>query len=104
MTNSWLRDRILADIDAVILELDRLDLSAEPQTPPPVSIHHDQLAYVMYTSGSTGMPKGVAVEHGPLTHHCQSTARIYEMSEESRELPFLPLQLRWRTRAAGWCR
>ncbi len=90
VTNSWLRDRIPADIDAVILELDRLDLSAEPQTPPPVSIHHDQLAYVMYTSGSTGMPKGVAVEHGPLTHHCQSTARIYEMSEESRELPFLP--------------
>ena len=90
VTQSWLRDRIPADIDAVILELDRLDLSAEPQTPPAVSIHHDQLAYVMYTSGSTGLPKGVAVEHGPLTHHCQSTARIYEMSADSRELPFLP--------------
>lgn len=90
VTNSWLRDRIPADIDAVVLELDRLDLSTEPQTPPAVAIHHDQLAYVMYTSGSTGLPKGVAVEHGPLTHHCQSTARIYEMSEESRELPFLP--------------
>jgi len=90
VTQSWLRDRIPADIDAVILELDRLDLSAEPPTPPAVSIHHDQLAYVMYTSGSTGLPKGVAVEHGPLTHHCQSTARIYEMSADSRELPFLP--------------
>ncbi|MCP3469091.1 amino acid adenylation domain-containing protein [Bradyrhizobium sp. CCGUVB1N3] len=90
ITNSWLRERIPSDIDATILELDRLDLSEVPVTPPPVSVHHSQLAYVMYTSGSTGLPKGVAVEHGPLTHHCQSTARIYEMSEASRELPFLP--------------
>jgi amino acid adenylation domain-containing protein len=90
VTHSWLRDRIPADIDAVILEIDRLDLANEPDTPPAISIHPDQLAYVMYTSGSTGLPKGVAVEHGPLTHHCQSTARVYEMSEDSRELPFLP--------------
>ncbi|GLR83539.1 non-ribosomal peptide synthetase [Bradyrhizobium iriomotense] len=90
VTHSWLRERIPADIDATILELDQLDLSSEPVTPPTVPTHHNQLAYVMYTSGSTGLPKGVAVEHGPLTHHCQSTARIYEMSEASRELPFLP--------------
>jgi amino acid adenylation domain-containing protein len=90
VTHSWLRERIPADIDATILELDQLDLSSEPVTPPSMSIHHNQLAYVMYTSGSTGLPKGVSVEHGPLTHHCQSTARIYEMSDASRELPFLP--------------
>lgn len=57
---------------------------------PPVTVDPDQLAYIMYTSGSTGRPKGVAVEHGPLSHHNQATARIYEMSAESRELPFLP--------------
>ncbi|AJE48699.1 amino acid adenylation domain-containing protein [Celeribacter indicus] len=57
---------------------------------PDVTIHPDQLAYIMYTSGSTGKPKGVAVEHGPLSAHNQTTARVYEMSAESRELPFLP--------------
>ncbi|MCX8280366.1 amino acid adenylation domain-containing protein [Phyllobacterium sp. 0TCS1.6C] len=90
LTNSWLLDRIPDGLDAIILELDRLDLSGEPITPPDVAIHKDQLAYIMYTSGSTGLPKGVAVEHGPLTHHIQNTSRVYGMSEISRELPFLP--------------
>ncbi|WP_020186872.1 non-ribosomal peptide synthetase [Methylopila sp. 73B] len=91
VTNSWLTAKIPTGVDAVVLELDRIDLEAEPaaapETPP---VHDDQLAYVMYTSGSTGLPKGVGVEHGPLTHHLQSTARVYGMTEISRELPFLP--------------
>lgn len=90
LTNSWLLDRIPDGLDAIILELDKLDLSQEPDTAPDVRVHKDQLAYIMYTSGSTGLPKGVAVEHGPLTHHMQNTSRVYGMSELSRELPFLP--------------
>jgi amino acid adenylation domain-containing protein len=90
LTNSWLLDRIPDGLDATILELDKLDLSLEPASDPKVPIHKNQLAYIMYTSGSTGLPKGVAVEHGPLTHHMQNTSRVYGMSEESRELPFLP--------------
>ncbi|SON56670.1 Linear gramicidin synthase subunit B [Hartmannibacter diazotrophicus] len=87
--NEW-RSRLPDDFEAAIVELDRLDLAGEPASAPDVAIHPDQLAYVMYTSGSTGLPKGVAVEHGPLTHHNQATSRVYEMSSESRELPFLP--------------
>jgi amino acid adenylation domain-containing protein len=90
LTNSWLLDRIPDGLDAIILELDKLDLDQEPGTAPDVHVHKNQLAYIMYTSGSTGLPKGVAVEHGPLTHHMQNTSRVYGMSELSRELPFLP--------------
>ncbi|TNJ42747.1 non-ribosomal peptide synthetase [Phaeobacter sp. B1627] len=83
-------DRLPDGIDASVLCLDDDPGAGSPETDPLVTIHPDQMAYIMYTSGSTGKPKGVAVEHGPLSNHLQDTARVYEMSSESCELPFLP--------------
>lgn len=89
LTRTTFRDRLPDALAAQIICLDDLDDAPRPDAPA-VTIHPDQLAYVMYTSGSTGKPKGVAVEHGPLSHHNQTTARVYDMTAESRELPFLP--------------
>ncbi|CAM3876812.1 Linear gramicidin synthase subunit C [Pseudomonas reidholzensis] len=62
----------------------RLDLdqpgayAAAENNPQVVGLDDRQLAYVVYTSGSTGQPKGVMVEHHTLANlvhwHCQAFA------------------------------
>ncbi|HMF67019.1 MAG TPA: condensation domain-containing protein, partial [Phyllobacterium sp.] len=39
LTNSWLLDRIPDGLDAIILEMDKLDLGQEPDTAPDVHVH-----------------------------------------------------------------
>lgn len=47
----------------ICLDADWQDISLESQENPPLTVTPDNLAYIMYTSGSTGIPKGVSVLH-----------------------------------------
>jgi amino acid adenylation domain-containing protein len=58
-----MRDAGLPRGATVVVVDDDAELDALPTTDPEVTVRPDQLAYVMYTSGSTGQPKGVGVEH-----------------------------------------
>jgi long-chain acyl-CoA synthetase len=54
----------------------------------------DRLATLMYTSGTSGMPKGVMLTHGNLIHQVNSASCVLLLSEGDRVMSILPI---WHT-------
>ncbi|HVT17933.1 MAG TPA: amino acid adenylation domain-containing protein, partial [Thermoanaerobaculia bacterium] len=54
-------------------------------------IGSDTLAFLQYTSGSTGDPKGVMVSHGNLLHNEEMIRLAFRQSEDSVVVGWLPL-------------
>ncbi|MBX3435910.1 MAG: AMP-binding protein [Planctomycetaceae bacterium] len=52
---------------------------------------YDDLAVLVYTSGTTGHPKGVMLAHGALIDNAQAVAKLFNRSERSRTLMVLPM-------------
>ena len=49
------------------------------------------LAVILYTSGTTGRPKGVALSHENLASNARSAASLYELDRNAWSLAVLPL-------------
>ncbi|MBO9553563.1 amino acid adenylation domain-containing protein [Cellulomonas sp.] len=73
------------------LDLDALDVTGHPDTPPARTATADHLAYVIYTSGSTGRPKGVEVTRRGLTNLVQEQQRLIGVGPGDRVLQFASL-------------
>jgi len=54
-------------------------------------IDSNTLAFLQYTSGSTGMPKGVMLTHGNLLYNVSVMCRDFKLTEETRGVTWLPL-------------
>lgn len=59
--------------------------------PQPKPIHPETPAYCIYTSGTSGNPKGVVVNHGNLSNFIQNTIPGYGMTPSDRVLQFAAL-------------
>ncbi|MFK7846194.1 MAG: aminotransferase class I/II-fold pyridoxal phosphate-dependent enzyme [Rhodothermales bacterium] len=67
------------------LPLDGASVWAEP------NVTSESIAFLQYTSGSTGSPKGVMVSHGNLLHNERQIQNAFGMDENSSVLGWLPL-------------
>jgi long-chain acyl-CoA synthetase len=57
---------------------------------PSVSPSPEDVAGLVYTSGTTGMPKGVILSHGNLTSNVNAIHQVFEFQADDRSLAFLP--------------
>jgi amino acid adenylation domain-containing protein len=51
----------------------------------------ENIAYIMYTSGSTGAPKGVQITHASLLNHNLAVMEAFQLGPEDRVLQFASL-------------
>ena len=86
-----LTDRAIPPVPHVLSQVDFSTLSS---TQPPVSdyapVNHDQLAAVVFTSGSTGQPRGVMVTHSNIIANTESIVSYLSLNQQDRMMAVLP--------------
>ena len=81
----------IGDIPRVHLEeIDQLAADCSPD-PAPVDLGPDDLAEIMFTSGTTGDPKGVMLTHRNIVSNAESVSQIFVGRESDSILSLLPL-------------
>ncbi|HZD66873.1 MAG TPA: AMP-binding protein, partial [Acidimicrobiales bacterium] len=65
--------------------------SADGPTPPMREVAPGDLATIVYTSGTTGPPKGAMITHGNIMSGVRSVTQVVPIGPEDRFISYLPL-------------
>jgi long-chain acyl-CoA synthetase len=71
--------------------VDRHSVPAKQERASGKQVHEGDLATILYSSGTTGEPKGVMLTHGNLTTNALATDEAFLMTESDVKLCWLPL-------------
>jgi acyl-CoA synthetase (AMP-forming)/AMP-acid ligase II len=73
------------------LATDQITVDQNSLTPPNSHITKDTLAFLQYTSGSTGNPKGVMITHRNLLHNSRGIYQYFQHTPHSSVVSWLPM-------------
>jgi non-ribosomal peptide synthetase-like protein len=87
VTASAFADRHGGFPDIVLLDEPAADFATESEVPPPAhetGVTPDDVCYVIYTSGTSGRPKGVEVEHRNACHLVRAERKLFGVDPGDR--------------------
>jgi long-chain acyl-CoA synthetase len=85
------REAFAEGLSCDVLDLHDAAAPGDASGLPEVALTGDTLASVLFTSGTTGAPKGVMLTHANFTSMVASLGRIFPLRESDRLLSVLPL-------------
>ncbi|MEO8334161.1 MAG: amino acid adenylation domain-containing protein [bacterium] len=81
ITNASLSEKVPAAVSRVALDTEAPALSALFGENARSAVAPEDVAYVLYTSGSTGVPKGVAVTHANVVHYTRAISGVLDVED-----------------------
>jgi acyl-CoA synthetase (AMP-forming)/AMP-acid ligase II len=67
------------------------ELADNPPAPAPVEVGEEETAMILYTSGTTGKPKGAMLAHCNIVHSSMVFVSCLELTAEDRSIAAVPL-------------